>query len=481
MIPDSIPSSLPNRRALGLLLSLLVLSLVVAGFTQGTYDSGDSINHYLFARYAFEHPHNFLESWSKPLVVELMALPAQLGLRGVMALQCLLVAASAWLSYRAAHRLALPWPWLAILFCYASPDYFRIQFSGLTEPLFSTVLMAGVALAVLGRAGWGAVVLSFLPFARSEGYLLLGVYGLYLVLSRQWRALPWLGLGFFVYGVAGVFSEYHDFLWAFTHNAYSWRNPAYGSGTAGHFIASLPGTIGLVLFVLFWLGGLRMLWEWARPEMRHRPGFLAELLLVYGSVVVFIGAHSLFWALGIFGSFGLTRVLCGIVPLVALVALRGVLALSQLGKSETVRQRIRIGVVVMVVGFLFSGARSAFRWQRDFGRASDQLLADKAVRWAATQPRPPHVVTAHPYFALPLGVDPFGAGHSYIRSIRDHQPIPAGTLVFWDDWYAVVEMGVPLNSLRGNPAYQPLWYGAMPRIRHKPSTDSVRMAIFRKL
>ncbi|TYZ09644.1 hypothetical protein FY528_10410 [Hymenobacter lutimineralis] len=480
MFSDSVRVAAENRRPFWLLLGLLVLSLVVASLTQGTYDSGDSINHYLYARYAFETPHNFLDSWSKPLVVQLMAVPAQLGLRGVMALQCLLVAAAAWLAYLAARRLALPWPWLAILFCYASPDYFRIQFSGLTEPLFSTILMAAVALAILGRASWGAVVLSFLPFARSEGYLLIGVYGLYLLLSQQWRALPWLALGFVVYGIAGIF-EYHDFFWAFTHNAYPLRNPNYGSGTPWHFIISLPNTIGWVLYVLFWLGGLRMIWEWMQPRLRQREGFLAELLLVYGSIVVFIGAHTLFWALGIFASFGLTRVLCGVVPLVALVALRGLLLVSQLSQSEVVRCRIRVGVAVAVVGFLFCGARAAFRWQRDFARASDQILADEAVRWAATQAPAPHYASAHPYFAIPLNINPFGAKHSYIQAIRDHQPLPAGTLIFWDEWYAVVEMGVPLDSLRGNPAYQQLWYGSMPRIRHKPSTDSVRMAVFRKL
>lgn len=110
-----------RRRAYGLLLFLLVLSLLTALLTRGTFDSGDSIYHYQYARYAFRHPLNFLESWSKPVVVALMALPAQAGLRGVMVLQCLLVAASAGLAYRAARCLQLPWPWLAIVACYAAP------------------------------------------------------------------------------------------------------------------------------------------------------------------------------------------------------------------------------------------------------------------------------------------------------------------------------------------------------------------------
>ncbi|GAB2770066.1 hypothetical protein HNQ93_000427 [Hymenobacter luteus] len=471
-----------NRRAYALLLALFLLSVLMCFITEGTYDSGDSINHYLFARYAFEHPINFLESWSKPLVVELMALPAQLGLRAVMVLQCVLVAAAAWLAYGAARALRLPWPWLAILFCYASPDYFRIQFSGLTEPTFALVLMAGVALVLQGRVSLGAAIVSFLPFARSEGFILLGLFGLYLLLSRHWRALPWLGLGFVVYGVAGLF-VYQDFLWVFTHNAYPTRNENYGHGQWPHFILSLPGTIGWVLYALFWIGGFRMLWEWSKPTARLRPEkFTAELLLVYGNVVVFIGAHTIFWTFGIFGSFGLTRVLCCVVPLISLIALRGVATLAGLARSEQARHRIRVVLAVAVVGLVFSGMRAGLRWERDFGRASDQILADEAATWALRQGRPPHVVFQHPYFALPLQTDPFGPQYSHIPAVREKSwPLPVGTLVFWDEWYAVLEGQVPLNDLRNDPQYRLRWQRAMPRNRRKPTADSVRMAIFEKV
>ncbi|RPD49998.1 hypothetical protein DNI29_04165 [Hymenobacter sediminis] len=454
----------------------------VTFLTQGTYDSGDSINHYLYARYAFEHPINFLESWSKPLVVQVMAIPAQLGLRAVMVLQCVLVAASAWLAYRSACMLRLPWPWLAILFCYASPDYFRIQFSGLTEPLFSLFLIAGVALALCGRAGLGAAVVSFLPFARSEGFILLGVYGFYLLLSRNWRALPLLGLGFVVYGVAGLF-VYDDFLWVLTRNSYPLRNPNYGHGAPMHFIKSLPNTIGWVLFGLFWLGGLRMIWEWLRPQFRLQPRlFTADLLLVYGNVVVFITAHAIFWTYGIFGSLGLVRVLCSIVPLMSLVALRGVAMLSALFPNPAARQRIRLILAVAVVGFLFCGSRVAFRLERDFGRASDQLLIDAAVRWANRQGPMRYVTYAHPYAALPLQVDPFGPKRPDLIAVHSSDwPLPVGTYIFWDEWYAIKEKQVPFELLHNNPSYRLRWLGAVPRNRRKPTADSVRIAVFEKI
>ncbi|RSK51278.1 hypothetical protein [Hymenobacter rigui] len=466
---------------LGLLLGL---SVVTACLTQGTYDSSDSIMHYLFARYAFLHPVNFLESWSKPLVVQLMAGPAQLGLRGVMVLQCALVAAAAGLAYDAARQLRLPWPWLAMVFCYASADYFRIQFSGLTEPTFSVVLMAAVALALRSRVAWGAAVISFLPFARSEGFLLLAVYGLYVLLIRQWRALPWLGLGFVVYGVAGLF-VYQDFLWVFTRNAYPVHNTdyAFASGQITHFVLGLADTIGWVQYGLFWLGAGGMVWAWLKPGKRLRPNlFTAEVLLVYGSIVVFVAAHTVFWMFNLFGSLGLIRVLCSLVPLLSLVVLRGVWVCSQLSDAPTRQRQIRVVLLVAVVGFLFSGSRIAFRWERDFGRASDQLLLDEAARWATHAHANAQLVYWHPYVARATQLDPFGPRHSAPEALHEQQwPLSAGSLVFWDEWYAVVEGSTPLEALKANPQLRLRWYKAMPRNRRKPASDSVRVAVFEKI
>jgi len=482
--PESNLSASADRRAYALLLLLLGVSLFTALLTQGTYDSSDSIMHYLFARYAFEHPINFLESWSKPLVVQLMAGPAQLGLRGVMVAQCLLVASAAGLAYDAARQLRLPWPWLVIIFCYCSADYFRIQFSGLTEPAFSAVLVAAVALALRRQVSWGAVVISFLPFARSEGFLLIAVYGFYLLATRQWRALPWLGLGFVVYGVAGLF-VYQDFMWAFTRNAYPVHNTSYAfaTGHVGHFILGVADTIGWVQYGLFWLGGAGMIWAWLQPGVRLRKSiFTTELLLVYGCISVFLAAHTVFWILGIFGSLGLIRVICSLVPLLSLVVLRGVWLLSMAGRTSRTQTVIRVVLLVAVIGFLFSGSRIAFRWQRDFGRASDQVLLDAAGRWAVRKHNSAQIVYWHPYVAMATQLDPFGSRHRPASVLQDTEwPLPAGSLVFWDEWYAVVEGGMPFEKLRADTSLRLRWLGAMARNRQKNTNDSVRVAVFEKM
>ncbi|MBT9391914.1 hypothetical protein KLP40_01955 [Hymenobacter sp. NST-14] len=476
-----------RRRAYGLLLALLALSLLTALLTRGTFDSGDSIYHYQYARYAFRHPLNFLESWSKPVVVALMAGPAQLGLRGVMVLQCLLVAASAGLAYRAARRLQLPWPWLAIVACYAAPDYFLIQFSGLTEPTFSLLLIAAVALALEDRPVWAAAVASWLPMARSEGFLLLGVFGLYLLVRRQWRALPWLGLGFVCYGLIGLL-VYQDFFWVLTRNAYPLYNLNYayahhGGKTPWQFIIGLADAIGWVQFGLFWLGIIGLGLGVVRARKQWAAGRLSgELLLVYGNLVVFIGAHTVFWLLGIFGSLGLLRVLCCVVPLLVLVVVRGVALLAALARTEQQRRYVRWALLAAVVWFPFSGSRVGLRWQRDFGQAPDQQVLDAAARWVATQPRPPRIIYSHPYAATALHLDPFALDRQRFAAVPDTVwPLTAGTLIVWDDWFAPVEDKTTFDQLRQNPRLRLRWQQALPRNPRKPAADSTWVAIFEHL
>ena len=472
-----------TRRARLLLVGLLGLSVVMAFLTEGTYDSGDSIKHYLFARYAFQYPLNLLDSWAKPLFTLLAAGPAQVGFIGMKLFQCVVVAASAWCAYVVARALRLPAPALAMLFAYATPDYFLIQFSGLTEPLFGLILVGSVALAMTNRPVWSAALISWLPFVRSEGFILIGIWVVYLAWRRQWRSLPLLVLGYVVYSAVGgiVFGEPG---WVFGHNPYGTVS-VYGHGDWNHFVTSLPGLLGWVLMVLAVVGGLRILRRCALPQHRQHPLFSAELLLVYGSITVFILAHTIFWAKGLFNSFGLTRVLTITAPLFAVVALNGLVWVAELGKSGKAQRRIRLAGAVAAVAFLFTGARNAFRWQRDFGRAADQQVADSAAGWmrqnnGAARP----LAYEFPYVSMAAQNDFFNPKKhpSTILNGASHlELLPVGTLLVWDNWFFPVEGHLPLAQLQADSRFRQRWQAALPRDLHQPEQDSTQVIVFERV
>jgi len=473
-----------DRRARLLLGGWFLISVVMAFITKGTYDSGDSVKHYLFAHYAFQYPLNYFDSWAKPLFTLLASGPAQAGFIGMKLFQCTVVAASAWCAYVIARALRLPMPELAVLFCYTAPDYFLIQFSGLTEPLFGLILVASVALAMTGRPGRSAALISFLPFVRSEGFILIGIWVVYLAWERQWRYLPLVVLGYVLFSLAGtiVLGEPG---WVFGRNPYATIS-VYGHGDWPHFVVSLPGLLGWVLSVLVAVGGLRMLRDCFRPARRQAPLFSAELLLVYGSVTVFIAAHTIFWAKGLFNSFGLTRVLDVTTPLFAVVALNGLAGLALLGRSLQARRRIQIGFAVAVVLFLFTGARNAFRWKRDFTPPPDQLVVDQAAAWLrqtgdlASRP----MAYEFPYVAVATGNDPFTSEtHPGIGFNKDGQveSLPVGALLIWDDWFARTEARVPLATMRADAHFRERWQTELPRHPEHPERDTTRIVIFERV
>ena len=473
-----------DRRARLLLGALLGVSVLVAFLTRGTYDSGDSVKHYLFAHYAWRHPLNLLDSWAKPLFTLLASGPAQAGFLGMKLFQCGVAAMSAWCAYVVARALRLPVPELVILFVYAAPDYFIIQFSGLTEPLFGLVLVGAAALAMTGRPGWSAALISWLPFVRSEGFILIGIWAVYLAWRRQWGTLPLLVLGYVVYSAVGavVLGEPG---WVFGHNPYATVS-VYGHGDWTHFLVSLPGLLGWVLTVFAALGGMRMLRDCLRPERHREPLFSAELLLIYGSIIIFVLAHTIFWAKGLFNSFGLTRVLAVTAPLFAVVALNGLNWLTLLGQSAEARRRIRLAGTVAVVAFLFTGARNAFRWQRDFGQAADQQVAENAAVWMrqAYGPSTRPVAYESPYVALAMHNDFFDPQAHPLLS-QDYEPhlelLPVGGLLVWDDWFSRVEGRLPLVQLRADARFRQRWEGALPRDPHRPEHDTTRILLFERV
>lgn len=488
-----------RRVALALLALLLTISALVALKTRNTYDTGDSIQHYMIARFVPQHPLNLLDAWGKPLFTLVAAGPAQAGFLGMKLLQCALVALSAWLAYGVARRLHMTWPALVILLCYAAPDYFRIQFSGLTEPLFGTLLIGAVALAVADRPVLSTVLISWLPFVRSEGALLWGLWVLYLVWNGYWRALPWLALGYAVYSVVGGLAL-GDYGWLFTNNPYSLHSQ-YGSGRWATFVEHYPTLLGWPTTLLFAVGAVYMLRRLLVARNWGQRLFRAELLLLCGPIVVHTLAHSLFWAFGLFGSFGLTRVMTVLVPLCALVALRGLGWLAQGARTATARRWVLGGATAAVVLLTFAhdhtfklspngtdiGHQANLHWRRDFTEQSDLMLADAGTAWLRQHDpswRWHPIAFEHPYFPMVLNVDYFQPG---LRAplTHDYRPyldgVPVGTYVFWDSWFAPVEGRLPLDQLEADKRFRKLWHGSIGAIIDDPGSWRHRLVIFEKV
>ncbi len=203
-------------------------------------------------------------------------------------------------------------------------------------------------------------------------------------------------------------------------------------------------------------------------------------------IAVFVSAHTLFWVFGLFGSAGMTRVVTVLTPLLAVVALRGLSCLLQLGRTAQAQRRIAGGVAALAIAFLFTGLRMEMRWTRDFGQPGDLALVEQGATWYRQQPSLARrlVIMHHPAVVAALDIDIFAyEGRSATTAFGRPQAstLPLGTVVFWDDWFSPGEGRLPLDSLAQNPRFRQRWAGSALRQADDASRGMCQLQIFEKV
>lgn len=419
----------------------------------GTGDAGDSVMHYLFARYAPVHPELYLDHWAKPLFVLLASPFAQLGFSGMKVFNALCALGSTWLTYRTATALGITRSWTVAVLFMSMPAGVALTFSGLTEPLFALLLIGAVERCCQGRMFTAAFIASWLPFVRSEGLLVLGVMGVYLLVLRRWKVIPMLLTGSAVYALVGLVAI-GDALWIFTKIPYARLASSYGSGEWTHFLEQLLYITGVPIYGLFWLGLVTIVVRMMQRRIRAE-----EVWLVLGVTVVYIVAHTLFWTLGIFHSMGLKRVLIGIAPLLAMIAVRGLEVLTGAWPVywPMLRKALFIGIIGHVIVFPFTSNPAALDPMLDLKLTNDQRLALKLADRVRTE-RPVHgrVIHHHPYVNMAFALDPFEPAQKLGFDALEDSLAP-GDLVVWENWFAVVEAGTDRAKLDRDPRLKLLW------------------------
>lgn len=438
-------------------LALYGLLLVTVGLLfPGTYDAGDSVQHFLYAHWAFDHPEIILDHWAKPLFTLISSPFAWFGFGGMKLLNCILGVSTAWLVYRSAARLGYRLSFLAPLLVVAAPEFFLAQFSGLTEPMFAFVLILGVFLLLRGNFFWAAVLLSFLPFIRTEGFLLLPVFALYYVWHRRLKALPILVLGTVALSLVGWAVHYESITWVFTENPYARDLANYGTGEWGHFFKQYIFIVGIPIFGLFWLGWIPWGLLVSRPNMRALTR--ERILLIYTPFTVYFGAHVIFWATGTGHSLGMIRVLIAIQPLAALIALTGLSGLVRMIPQNSPTPRIALTALVCayVAAFPLLPNPAAIH-RSDLEYSVDQKLLLELSIWHEKNGYGDRLhYLSHPSAAWMLKLDPFDSTKVRKMETLAAGPPPKGSIMVWDSWFARIEGGVS-EELCSQTGYELLW------------------------
>lgn len=423
-------------------LLFFVLS-AIALLSEGIFDTGDGILHYQIARWSWKHPELLLHHWGKPVYTLLASPFAQFGYKGVVMFNMLCHLGAAWLTWRIAVRMKLPHATLAPFLVLFTPISWGVWQSGLTEPLFAVTLMSGIYFIVAGRYRTSALLLSLLPFIRTEGYLLLPLFALFFLLRREFFSAFLLSAGSLIYSIAGLIVVHHDFLWIINNNPYT-GDSRYGNGPLLYFVKQYEQLFGIAISALIPVGLL----SFVLKRKGDQPVSLTMALLISGSFVVYFVAHSLFWWQGAAGSYGLIRVMAAVVPCAVLVSLYG---LNQLTKLYSEYKAAVVLTAVSITGFTLYNALDQHGITRERDEKQNIIFSTaeqiKKLRTADCK-----IYYGYPLITHALDGDPFNYEEfTEMWALESNENFKSGDLVVWDSHFGPLQYNISEQHLLAIP------------------------------
>ncbi len=418
-----------------------VLVLFSAYVTYALLSSGvyfdDDIQHYLIAKYSWQHPHLLLDYWGRPAFTILYAPAAALGFTATRLFSALLAAGVCASTGYLAWLYGLRRPWLAIALTGLQPDLMRQGFSALTELIFALLLCW--ALIAYRRERWGlmALIVGWLPLARYESLPLVLIFLVILGRKRQLRWIPLLGLPLLIQNSFQALWQDNLLLLLFPFSQIIERQgdttPIYAPGGPLYYILRSPYAFGAAIFLLGCYGMLRM-----------RPG------LLHASVLIVLGVLSVTYAfLPGAAIAGYSRHLATVAPEMGVLAAFGLSDL--LGRVPAGQRRRGLIAGFSSVTALLIVAQLALQVQ-PFQLTPIQQLTIEAGQWIRAQRSAQVVVSANPWLNHIAELDILNPNQTQVLSAEAIDQARPGTWFVWDSHYAKgMLFKIPLATLQDDP------------------------------
>jgi hypothetical protein len=425
---------------------LLQVFFLLFGESAYGYGGADNIAHYQIAKYSFKYPELFLDLWGKPVYTTFLAPFALIGYKAAKAFNLFVAVITLLLTSKIAKKLYPGSSLITIVLIAFAPVYFLLAISCLTEVLFSLVLVAAVYFFIHNRFALSAVILSFIPFVRSEGFVLLPIFALAFVLQRSYRSILFLAVGAVFYSIIGYF-VFGDILWIINKQPYSLGESIYGSGSLFHFIKNSNSIFGIPLTILIVAG----LFYWGYDVIRNfslRSQNTILFIIIAGSWMTFFAAHSYVWWKGTGGSLGLIRVMGGIIPLAALTGMKIFGFVSEKLKSKNITYTIFSVFALFQIVLMFTQNNLMLK-----ADPTEQLIK-KSADYIRYNEEGKKVFYFNPLLIHFLEIDPYDITKCNWWVADKQQPsntLEWGDLLVWDAHFGPNEGGVQFENLEKDP------------------------------
>ena len=438
------------------LLALFLLTAVIIIFnTENSFGGGDHFTHFKLAYWGWKYPRLLFNHWGKPVFTLLVSPFAQLGMNFARLYNVLTGILTAFLTWKLSRELKLTHTWLVVLLVLFTPVYFSLMFTVLTEVTFSMLLILSLLLFFQKKYIWSAVVISFLPLVRTESIVLLPLFLIAFGLKNQWKALPFFAVGFFLISWMGR-PFYKSFWWLITEMPYK-GNAAniYGHGNLFHFIEHTRNILGYPIAGLFCIGFVLGLWIWIKKDRFQLNQRFYFLLLIPGSYLLFLAAHSYVWWKGIGNSLGLLRVIGAVTPLAAVTALAGFDILTDI--FSRYRKTAAALSALFMLWIVYTGSTTNLD---GFKKSKPQKILAQACNYLKQKGLIKYKIYYFSnYVPYQLGTDPYDnrcSSWGVPRTVKISDAIPDSSIIVWDAHFGPNEGRTPLSKLLDDNGLQVL-------------------------
>lgn len=153
---------------------------------------------------------------------------------------------------------------------------------------------------------------------------------------------------------------------------------------------------------------------------------------------------------------GLLRVFICVMPIIALVALKGYNFITEtvFGLLKLPQLIFKALLIIGVIIFPFTTNKAALNFNRDFSISQEQLLVQQVADFSIKNYGTKHAyVCAHPYFSLALDIDPFDKTKMVDWNESNLLNLQSGSLLIWDSHFALIDLGVTKITIDSDSSF----------------------------
>lgn len=343
-----------DKIALGL-SALAAFAYYLYSFKSTGYYQHDEIAHLMNMYEFWDKPSAILGNWPKTGYKLVYAIPALLGTKFLLILNCLFAGLASFLAYKTAALFDKRYALLAAVLLATQPMWIELSFRNYADSFSGVILIAAVYAHYKEKWLVAGLLLSFSTLVRQEFFLVAIPYGIYLLTQRKWLAAFLMGSFPVLYDIWGAAVTGDPlYLWTSsreTSGLYSEQFARHGFFHFWRMSFVVWGAVTAVLAVLFSTQVIESsIQKKTSANFAQNPSFLLIPALIYLLI------HSLFnWDLLALGASPNLRYMNGIGPVLAVMATVG------LASWEKFSAKPRIHLIALAVALVCYAAFAAYK------------------------------------------------------------------------------------------------------------------------